>query len=210
MVKPAPFLWADDDPPSKREMLTKALALFVKDGVRETSIRAIADASGYTNPALYKFFESKDALALALFERCYEWLYERLTRGPSSPSTPFAARVGQLVEAWVDLTESNLDAVLYVNESLREWWPHVSKGLRRKSLLGWLEAMVTEGQREGAVPAQLPPSVAVALVVGTLGQVSRQVYFRALGPGDGARALVPWLQSMLLAALTVRPHEPCV
>src|SRR5215470_7814151 len=65
------FLLLDADPPSKREILRWALHLFVRDGLCETSIRDIAEASGFTNPALYKFFASKEALALHLFERCY-------------------------------------------------------------------------------------------------------------------------------------------
>ena len=66
-----PFYVAQDDAPGKRKILVTALALFVRDGLCETSVRDIAKASGFTNPALFKHFRSKHDLARYLFERCY-------------------------------------------------------------------------------------------------------------------------------------------
>src|SRR5436190_24035632 len=66
-----PFYLHEDDPPAKREILRAALRLFSERGLAATSVRDIADASGYTNPALYKHFEGKDKLALYLFETCH-------------------------------------------------------------------------------------------------------------------------------------------
>ena len=62
---------AEGDAPAKRRILVTALELFVRDGLCETSVRDIAKASGFTNPALFKHFKSKDDLARYLFERCY-------------------------------------------------------------------------------------------------------------------------------------------
>src|SRR4051812_47249332 len=69
---------AEGDPPSKQAILRAALRLFVVQGVAATSIRTIAREAGYTNPAMFKFFESKDELALYLFERCYDGLYRQV------------------------------------------------------------------------------------------------------------------------------------
>jgi AcrR family transcriptional regulator len=55
---------AHDDAPAKKKILTEALRLFVRDGLCETSIRDIARATGYTNPALFKHFASKERLAV--------------------------------------------------------------------------------------------------------------------------------------------------
>ncbi len=198
------FLVEPADSPSKREILGHALSLFVRDGLRETSIRAIADASGYTNPALYKFFDSKDALALHLFERCYTFVYERLTAATAVMQTvpSFANRLRSLIAAWVDLTHEALEAVLYVNETLREFWPRVSATTRGKSLLSYLEQLVSQGQREGLVEASLDRSLAVATLVGTLGQLSRQVFFKTTP--SHASHFAPQLSAILYAALTAR------
>jgi TetR/AcrR family transcriptional regulator, repressor of fatR-cypB operon len=66
-----PFYVSADDAPAKRKILETALVLFVRDGLCETSVRDIAKASGFTNPALFKHVRSKNDLARYLFERCY-------------------------------------------------------------------------------------------------------------------------------------------
>ena len=53
-----------DDAAGKRDILTAALHLFVRDGLCETTIRDIAKSAGYSNPVLFKHFDSKDHLAL--------------------------------------------------------------------------------------------------------------------------------------------------
>ena len=73
-----PFYIGEDDPPAKREILRAALKLFSEQGLATTSIRDIADESGYTNPALYKHFESKEALAQHLFDVCHRRVWGRL------------------------------------------------------------------------------------------------------------------------------------
>ncbi len=171
------FLLAPGDPPSKRQILAQALTLFVRDGLAETSIRAIGDAAGYTNPALYRFFDSKEALALFLFERCYLLVYERVCAATATGS--FRERLAGLVETWLSLTDEHLDAVLFMNETLRDFWPKASAATRRKSLLGHLDGLVRSGQREGAVSPNLDAKLCVALLVGTLGQVARQRFFGA-------------------------------
>ena len=82
-----PFYVLADDPPAKREILVAALALFVRDGLCETSIRDIAKESGFTNPALFKHFRSKDHLARFLFERCYLELVHLITNAAASGGT---------------------------------------------------------------------------------------------------------------------------
>jgi AcrR family transcriptional regulator len=190
-----------DDPPSKRELLACALRLFVHKGLCETSIRDIALAAGYTNPALYKFFASKDALALHLFERCYDWLYAGLTQAGNAAFEP---GLQAFVVAWAELVQQRLDAVLFVNERLREFWPHVSPGLRRKSLVKYTSQLVQQGQREGLVPNSIKPELGVALLLGTLGQVARQLFFENIPTVGDARALAPQLHGLLHAALTGR------
>ncbi|MGJ0239755.1 TetR/AcrR family transcriptional regulator [uncultured Novosphingobium sp.] len=45
-----------------------ALALFLRDGFRATSVRQIATAAATTHTTLYKYFKSKEAIALSLLE----------------------------------------------------------------------------------------------------------------------------------------------
>src|SRR5439155_16662620 len=71
MTTPLPFYISEHDPPAKREILRAAMKLFSERGLAATSIRDIAQESGFTNPALYKHFVGKEELALHLFETCH-------------------------------------------------------------------------------------------------------------------------------------------
>ena len=130
-----PFYVEPTDPPSKQELLKAALKLFARDGVRESSIRAVAAEAGFTNPVLFKYFDGKDALALHLFERCYLRLAREATGAVSEGGT-FRERLRRLVERVLALLDESPEAVLFVNEELRRFWPQVSPATRRHSLIG--------------------------------------------------------------------------
>ena len=63
-----PFYIRENDPPAKQQILRAAMKLFSERGLAATTIRDIAKESGYTNPALYKHFDGKDAVALPVDE----------------------------------------------------------------------------------------------------------------------------------------------
>ncbi len=172
------WLLAAEDPPSKQAILDAALGLFVRHGLSATSIRKIGDAAGYTNPALFKFFPSKDALALHLFARCYERLHDRLA--VAAAAERFADALDRLLDAYLDQMDEDLEAVLFVQDALRELWPRIPAALRRKSILGVVGEVIRRGRREGAVSGYRSERIPVAAVVGLLAQVARQAYFGEL------------------------------
>src|SRR3954467_13573669 len=135
MVSALPFYVEPTDPPSKQELLKAALKLFARDGVRESSIRAVAEEAGFTNPVLFKYFEGKDALALHLFERCYLRLV-REVRGALAGGGTFRARLGRLITRIPAPLDESPEALLFVNEELRRYWPKMSAATRRHSLIG--------------------------------------------------------------------------
>jgi len=154
-----------EDPPSKQAIAKAALARFVHRGVEATSIRDLADETGYTNPALYKFWDGKDALVLDVFERCYRQLVGHLEGAWSDDAPPLRAFVARYLAA----VDDDLDAVLFVQEQLRAQWPRASAATRRISLLALVRRLVPDD-----APA---PKLVVAAIVGTLGQFARQLYF---------------------------------
>jgi len=173
------LLLAEGDPPSKREVLRCALHLFVRDGLCETSIRDIAKASGYTNPALYKFFESKEALALHLFERCHLRLVS-VTRESQRPDRDFEANLNALLGAFARMIDDNLEAVLYVNDTLRIFWPKLPPSTKRCSFLNVVRDLLVQGVRDRALRRGTDVDLALATIVGATAQVARMAYFGEL------------------------------
>src|SRR5690242_4753017 len=66
-------------PPSAKPLIENAaLRLFVEKGVDGTSIRDVAAAAGVSEGALYRHYDSKDALVWALFADSFTGFARRL------------------------------------------------------------------------------------------------------------------------------------
>ena len=190
MGQALPFYVEPTDPPSKQELLKAALKLFARQGVRESTIRAVAEEAGFTNPVLFKYFEGKDALALHLFERCYLRLAREATNALAEGGT-FRARLSRLVARVLALVDESPEAVLFVNEELRRFWPQVSPATRRHSLIGMTASFFEDRE----VTAKVDRILLVAAFWGFLGQFARLYAFgewkgRAVDAAPQIEALV--------------------
>jgi AcrR family transcriptional regulator len=89
-------------PPAERRelVLESAGRLFGERGYAHTSLDEIAVAAGVTKPILYRHFDSKNALYLALLERHRDDLPRFFERVPAD--LPFDQRVEAILEAWFD------------------------------------------------------------------------------------------------------------
>ena len=56
---------------TREEILITALKLFLKKGIGNVSVNNIITTAGYTQAALYYYFESKDQLIDELMYKCY-------------------------------------------------------------------------------------------------------------------------------------------
>src|SRR5919107_2792626 len=130
-----PFYVQQDDSAAKREILRAALTLFSRRGLAATSVRDIADESGYTNPALYKHFAGKDELALYLFETCHARVWTRcaaaLSAGPG-----FDRKLDAYVAAWLELLDAEPEVLAFLADSARVLWPRSHAAVRRKTMIG--------------------------------------------------------------------------
>jgi TetR/AcrR family transcriptional regulator, repressor of fatR-cypB operon len=171
-----PFYISADDPPAKQKIIVAALGLFAKDGVSATTVRDIAEASGYTNPALFKHFPSKEALAAFLFERCYLELLGLVSTVAESRMT-FPKKHRALIAAYVAALDRDANAVLYVQDNLRHFWPKMSVSFRKHSILEKIRMVLSSGQNEGLVTREIELELLVTAWTGTLQQFARVRYF---------------------------------
>jgi AcrR family transcriptional regulator len=190
-----PFYVLADDPPAKRKILETALALFVRDGLCETSVRDIADASGFTNPALFKHFRSKDHLAAFLFERCYLELAELVATAIASGTT-FGSQQRAVIDAYLDALDRDSDTVLYVQDFLRHFWPLMPATVKRHSIIGDVRKMLAAGQADGAVTRSIDLDLLGTAWIGTLQQFARARYFGDF-KGQSADSLATALDALL-------------
>lgn len=77
----------------RRRILDAARLLFVRDGLRGTTMEALARAAGVAKPTLYGYFSDKDAVFSALLDDLSEALTAAFEAGMNSPGT-VAQRIG--------------------------------------------------------------------------------------------------------------------
>jgi TetR/AcrR family transcriptional regulator, repressor of fatR-cypB operon len=171
-----PFYVSENEALAKQKILIAALELFVRQGLCETSVRDIAKASGFTNPALFKHFAGKDALADYLFERCYLELF-RLVTGAIASGKTFQEKQTAVVKAYLAALDREPYSVLFVQDWLRHFWPRMPLEVRRHSILGEIKRLLSAGRDEGAVTKAIDVQLLTAAWAGTLQQFSRARYF---------------------------------
>lgn len=194
-----PFYIENGDPPAKQLILKEGLRLFATQGLSGTSIRDIAAASGYSNPALYKHFKTKEALAVTLFERSYKEQLSRLTLATNREST-FEKRFHAYLVTLAALFDAHPHAVILAADNLAQLWPHVSEDLKSRTIVTLTRELIQQGRREGLVAKDADLSLQVTLVLGMQGQMARQLYLGALeGP---AKRYVKKIERILRAGLT--------
>jgi len=179
-----PFYTGEDDPPAKREILRAAMKLFSEQGLAATSIRDIADESGYTNPALYKHFASKDELALHLFETCHRRMWARCNAAIASAKS-FDERLEAYVGRWLEFVDEHPEVVAFLSDSARVLWPKASPTVRRQTMIGLARSLVLDAPRRRGASA-VNPDVAAASLQGTLGELTRMLQVGVLD-GPAAR-----------------------
>jgi AcrR family transcriptional regulator len=185
MTARTPFYLEEGDPPAKREILRAALKLFGERGLASTSVRDIADESGYTNPALYKHFESKDELALYLFETCHARVWTRCAAALASGSR-FEDKLEAYVAAWIELLDTEPEVLAFLADSARVLWPRARASVRRRTMIGLARTLVEAAPRVRASRGAIDADVAAASMQGTLSELGRMIQIGVV-PGPARR-----------------------
>jgi len=163
---------AAPSPDARRALLTEGLKLFASHGVDSVSVRDLAAATGFSNPALFRHFKSKEALAAHLFEAAYRDLAEALEANAEVEGLRdwLAAALREIVRA--------PDAVHFVMENLRRYWAGLPDELRARNLPALVRKKLEAERRAGRLRADLRIPLARTLVVGMLAQIARATHFQ--------------------------------
>lgn len=168
-----PFYIQEGDPPAKREILRAAMKLFSRRGLAATSIRDIAKESGYTNPALYKHFVSKEELALYLFETSHRRLWSRCSAAVASASD-FHGKLGNYIGEVLALVDEHPEAMAFLSDNARVLWPKASAAVQRQTMIGLARTLMGGAPNAGKGSA-VHPDIAAASLQGTLAELARMI-----------------------------------
>lgn len=176
------IILSEDDPPSKRAVLNAALKLFVANGYDATTIRDIAAEAKYTNPAIFKFFDSKEALGIYLFERAYRELLTKF-EDDFEKDGPTEAVLLQWMRTYAALLTDDLESVLFVHNHLTLFWPKVAARFGHKTLFGILRGWIKKGRDEGRIGTAVPIDVQIAAVGGFFHQFALMIKLQEIEAG---------------------------
>jgi len=147
----------------------------------------VRGASGLLQSRLFKYFRSKDKLALYLFKQCYERVTDELHEALQL-ERPFHDNLQALLGAYRRIVEEDLEAFHYATENTPRFWPSLSPELRERSLGGLVRQVFENGKAEGVVGRDADPEL---LVVGLVSQFASLLYFGEFqGPAGN------WIASM--------------
>ena len=173
-ASPLPFYIRENDPPAKRQILLAAMKLFSEHGLDGTSIRDIAKQSGYTNPALYRHFASKEELALHLFETCHRRLWAKC-HAAIVASKGFDDQLQGYIGQFLELVDEHPEAMAFLSDSARVLWPKASSTVRRQTMIGLARSLMVKAPQVRHGKSAVHPDVAAASLQGTLAELTRML-----------------------------------
>lgn len=135
--------------PRREQVLRVAEALFARAGYRGVGLREIAAQVGIRAPSLFKHFDSKDALYNAVLLNIFARLTEVAER--LQGDAPFAARLEQFLDGYVDLVASDPHVVPLLFRELMERSDAMDRDARRAAadIYRRIDTFLEAGQRAG-------------------------------------------------------------
>jgi AcrR family transcriptional regulator len=166
-------------PPTAKPLIERAaLRLFVEKGVDGTSVRDVAAAAGVSEGALYRHFDSKDAMVWALFADsfvAFAGRLEALQAAACGANAKLAAMIGGIC-AFHDAEPLLFRFLLFVqHRQLEKVTPEMPNPIDA------IRNVIRAGIANGEIPA-IDPELATAM---TVGLVLQPATFAAHGRLDG-------------------------
>jgi TetR/AcrR family transcriptional regulator, cholesterol catabolism regulator len=141
-----------------REVIETAVRIFWEKGYAGASVQDVADALGMLKGSLYYYIDSKESLLLKIFEDSHNEITE-LTQAASSSDGRAVDRLATYLHEYAIWTLTHLErAGLFARE-----WRYAAEPVR-SSLAERvrfydrvLRGLITEGQEQGDIPAEVDP-----------------------------------------------------
>ncbi|MRG60023.1 TetR family transcriptional regulator [Agromyces sp. CFH 90414] len=145
------------------EVTRAAVELFAAQGYANTSVQQIVEAAGVTKGAMYHYFESKDDLLFAIYDRMLSLqkahLDEIIARGGPTEQV--------LHDVCVDVIETSIDflpegTVFFRSMHMLTAPRQQEVTRRRREYHDEFAALIERGQQEGRYRTDIPRSVLIA------------------------------------------------
>lgn len=164
----------DSPRPDRREQIVEvATRLFSQDGYGGTTLDDIAAEIGFTKPAIYYWFESKEAILFEIHDRIVRDSLNRVVQIRAG-STAAAEQLREVLMSHVETLLENRAANEVFNRSQSELSPERLRTIRERdgNYESLLRKIYAEGVRDGSLRA-FDPAVAVGAMLGAVNSMYR-------------------------------------
>lgn len=189
------------DPARKQRILDAAADLFARKGFHSVSMEDIGEAVGITASAIYRHYDSKTAVLVAMFDRVIDQLLGEGQRLAADRQADPLDALTQLIDGQIGFVVDDRDVAQVYFREIANLPEADRRGLRRKQRL-YLEEWVhllTE------LRGDLDDTAARTVVHCAIGAIQSTLQHSAGLPEDRQREL---LRRSALAVLTAEPTDP--
>jgi len=174
----------------RRRILDAARLLFVRDGLRGTTMEALARAAGVAKPTLYGYFSDKDAVFTALLDDLSDALTAAFEAGMAGPGT-VAQRIGAALAGKYGVIAAVVESSPFAEEL---YATHSRFSLRFRALDAEMSETMVEALRQAGVrePVELNRLVQAA-AYGVARKLLEEASVRAALPVLAERLIAPEL-----------------
>jgi len=178
-----------------------AVELFAAQGYANTSVQQIVEAAGVTKGAMYHYFESKDDLLFAIYERMLSLQKSRLDeivlRGGATSDV--------LRAVCVDVVETSIEflpegTVFFRSQHMLTKPRQEEVTRRRREYHDAFDAILQRGQDEGLYRSDMPRAVLIAHFFSDIHYLSH--WYNREGPEDAA-VLAEQITDLFLTGIRV-------
>lgn len=183
------------DPARKQRILTAAADLMARDGFHAVSMEQIGDEVGITASAIYRHYDSKTAVLVAMFNRVIDGLLAEGEQLAADPEADPRAALLRLIDAQIEFVVGDRDVAQVYFREIANLPESERRNLRRKQRLHieeWVH-LLTEWH------PQLDDTSARTIVQCAIGAIQSSLNHSAGLPDDRLREL---LRSAAIAVLT--------
>ncbi|MET0783768.1 MAG: TetR/AcrR family transcriptional regulator [Leifsonia flava] len=180
-----------------------AVELFAAQGYANTSVQQIVEAAGVTKGAMYHYFQSKDDLLFAIYERMLSLqkshLDEIVARGGAVDAV--------LRAVCIDVIETSIDflpegTVFFRSQHMLSQPRQQEVTRRRRDYNDEFSALIEAGQQEGLYRTDVPRPVLIAHFFSDLHYLSQ--WYSPEGP-EGKTLLAEQITDLFLTSIAAEP-----
>ena len=157
----------------RARILDAAVIEIARAGYFGTTVAKIASRAGVADGTIYLYFENKEAILVAVFDRAMDrFLSEGILELPRSGDA--RARLEEVVRLHLELVGQDHDLAVILQIELRHSLQFLDlfSRTRLRDYLEIIAGIVDQGRHEGVFRADVDPMFAAKMVFGALDQVA--------------------------------------